>query len=43
LRERTRKLRSDVESLNRAITAELDWRDKLHPVEIDGWDDEEAV
>jgi hypothetical protein len=43
LRERIRQLRDEVDSLSHAIKAEIDWNDKLHPVDLDDWDDDDAI
>jgi hypothetical protein len=41
LRERIMRLGQEAESLHRAISEELDWREKARPVDLDDWDDDE--
>jgi hypothetical protein len=44
LRDRIRHLGDEVATLHNAIQDELDWRAKLHPIDVDDCEeDEEAV
>ena len=43
LRERLRELAEEVSALRKAIHEELDWREKSHPVDLDDWDDDDAI